>query len=179
MIQNYSKWIVLREFFDDPKGGFTIRALSKRVGLAPTSVKLHLDRLSKIGQEGYPLVSKSKGVSYPVYKANSENGLFRFYKKMDILFRIKESGLIEKLEEEAYPKVIILFGSASRGEDDAQSDLDIFLLAKEKEIQLAKFEKALKRKISLHFSDHFRKLPKELRNNIINGVKLGGYLEAF
>ena len=44
---------------------------------------------------------------------------------------------------------------------------------------LERFEKSLNRKISLHFSDNFNKLPKELRNNIINGVRLAGYLEAF
>ena len=173
MIQNYSKWLVLREFFDDPEGGFTIRLLSKKIGLAATSVKLHLDNLLKDS-----LILKESGVSYPVYKANRENEIFRFYKKIDMLFRIKECGLVEKLED-AYPQAIILFGSAARGEDDAHSDIDLFLLCKEKKTDLQKFEKALKRAISLHFSEDLNKLPKELRNNIINGIKLAGYIEIF
>lgn len=179
MIQNYSRWLVLRQFFDDPIGGFTIRLLSKKTGLATTSVRLHLKELSKEDKKGYPLVIKAKGVSYPVYKANFDSQLFRFYKKMDILFRLKESGLIEKLEDELFPQVIIFFGSASKGEDTANSDIDLFLLRKEKEINLERFEKELGRPISLHFSDSFDKLPKELRNNIINGIKLSGYLEVF
>ncbi len=174
MIQNYSRWLVLREFFDDPGAGFTIRLLSKKVGLATTSVKLHLDALLNEG-----LVLKENGVSYLVYKANRQNEVFRFYKKMDILFRIQECGLVENLQEDAYPEAIILFGSASRGEDDAKSDMDLFLLGKEKKLDVAKFEKLLKRKISLHFSESLGKLPKELRNNIINGIKLSGYLEVF
>ncbi len=179
MIQNYSRWLVLRQFFDDPLGGFTIRQLSRNTGLAHTSIRLHLDALSKNAEEGYPLVMKSKGVSYPVYKSNMESGLFRFYKKMDTLFRIKECGLVEKLREGLFPEVIILFGSASRGEDVAQSDIDFFLLCKGKKINLKQYEKLLKREISLHFSDDFSKLPKELRNNIANGVYLAGYLEIF
>ena len=179
MIQNYSRWLVLRQFFDDPNGEFTIRLLSKRIKLATTSVRLHLDQLSKGVEEGYPLVIKSKGVSYPVYKANWESNLFRFYKKIDMLFKIKECGLVEKIEEEVFPEVVILFGSASKGEDTTRSDIDIFLLCKGKEINLERFEKFLNRSISLHFANDLNKLPKELRNNIINGMRLSGYLEVF
>ncbi len=179
MIQNYSRWLVMRQFFDDPMGGFTIRRISKKIGLATTSVRQHLKELSKESVSGYPIVMKFKGTPYPTYKANFDSSLFRFYKKMDTLFRIKESGLIEKLEEELFPHVIILFGSASKGEDTANSDIDLFLLRKEKQIRLENFEKILNRKISLHFSEDFNKLPRELRNNIVNGIRLSGYMEVF
>ena len=41
------------------------------------------------------------------------------------------------------------------------------------------FEKKLNRKINIFFSDNFNKLSKELRNNIINGIILKGYLKVF
>ena len=176
MIQNYSRWKVLRIFFDDPnpQEGFTIRWISKQIQLAPTSVKLHLDALV---EEGF--VIKSDGRSYETYWANRENPVFRFYKKIDIQMRLEESKVIEYVFEECNATVIILFGSAARGEDDRMSDLDIFVLAKEKIISLHTYEKQLKRKIQLHFSDHFQKLPKELRNNILNGIIMKGYLKVF
>lgn len=181
MLQKYGIWNVLKVFFDDPdpKEGFTIRYISKKIGLATTSVRVHLKELTKEGKYGYPLVIKSKGISYPTYRANRASELFRFYKKIDMTFRLEESGLLDKLSEEFSPGAVILFGSAARGEDVKESDIDIFLLAKEKEIDLSKYESVLMRKISLHFSDDFNKLPKELRNNIINGVVLRGYLKVF
>ena len=77
------------------------------------------------------------------------------------------------------PKVIILFGSYCRGEDIEESDIDIFIESKKQEINLDRFERALKRKIEIHFNDNFNNYPKELKNNILNGCVLYGYLEAF
>ncbi len=180
MIQNYSIWKVLRVFFDDPQSaeGFTIRWISKAIGLAATSVKIHLDELSREDKEGFPLVVRTEGRSYPVYRAKRESELFRFYKKMDVIFRLEETGLIEFLERELSPDAIVLFGSASRGDDISGSDIDLYVQCNEKRMYLDKYEDVLKRKIELHFSDSFKKLPKELGNNIINGTVLSGYLKV-
>ena len=174
-------WKVLRAFFDDPqpREGFTIRYISKTIGLASTSVRLHLQELCREDKEGYPLVVKSKGISYPIYRANRESGLFRFYKKIDMIFRLEENGLLERLWDELSPRSVVLFGSASRGEDVKESDVDIFILGKERKIELGKYESALKRKVSLHFAAELSELPKELRNNIINGTILRGYMKVF
>ncbi|MBI2675713.1 MAG: nucleotidyltransferase domain-containing protein [Candidatus Aenigmarchaeota archaeon] len=181
MIQNYSVWLVLRPFFDDPnpKEGFTIRWVSREIGLSSTSVMLHLDKLSKEGEYGYPLVIRSKGRIYPTYWANRASNLFRFYKKMDIIFRLEESGFLRMLEERCSPDAIVLFGSAARGEDVAGSDVDILIVSQEKKLDMKKYESVLKRGISLHFCENFRKMPKELKNNIINGVILRGYIRVF
>jgi predicted nucleotidyltransferase len=181
MIQNYTIWRILQVFFDDPnpREGFTIRWISKELNLAPTSVKLHLDRLSKETGYGYPLVVRSGGRSYPTYWANRESELFRFYRKMDVIFRVEESGLPDFLMDKCSSNAIILFGSASRGEDIKGSDIDIFIESREKELDLEKYENMLKRNISLLFSEKFGSLPKELRNNIINGIILRGYLKVF
>ena len=76
------------------------------------------------------------------------------------------------------PSVIILFGSASRGEDLKESDLDIFLECKETKLNAEKYEKELNRKINLFFGE-FNKLSSELKNNILNGTVLKGYLKVF
>ena len=44
---------------------------------------------------------------------------------------------------------------------------------------LEKYEKKLDKKIQLFFSEDIKKLPTELRNNILNGIKLRGYLKIF
>ncbi|MCD6464256.1 nucleotidyltransferase domain-containing protein [Candidatus Woesearchaeota archaeon] len=75
--------------------------------------------------------------------------------------------------------MIVLFGSCARGEDIETSDIDLFVQAKEKALSLTKYENLLNRKISLFFKQNFLKLSNELKNNIINGIVLKGYLKVF
>ena len=77
------------------------------------------------------------------------------------------------------PDVIILFGSASKGEDVEGSDVDLFLICKDKKLNLKKYEEKIRRSINIFFSNDFNKLSEELRHNIINGVVLKGYLKVF
>lgn len=114
---------------------------------------------------------------YESYVA-SKNEIFRLYKRNDVLIRIEESGLRDFLADTFVPDVIVLFGSASRGEDIETSDIDIFLMAKEKEVNLKRYEEKLHRKISLHFEENVHDVPKELLNNIINGIVIHGYLKV-
>jgi predicted nucleotidyltransferase len=90
---------------------------------------------------------------------------------------LQNSGLIYLLEKELMPKSIVLFGSYFRGEDVEDSDIDLFVESKRREMDLGKFENILKRKIQLHFSEKFKDYPPELKNSIINGIVLEGYLK--
>ena len=69
---------------------------------------------------------------YPVYYANRDNNYFKFLKRLNIMRRIKESGFLDYLDETCMPDVIILFGSASKGEDVKGSDIDLYLQCDEK-----------------------------------------------
>ncbi|MFH1511369.1 MAG: nucleotidyltransferase domain-containing protein [Candidatus Woesearchaeota archaeon] len=77
------------------------------------------------------------------------------------------------------PDGIILFGSCAKGEDTETSDLDLYIQSSEIKLDLGKFEKELHRRIQLFFSERIEKIPKELRNNILNGIKLDGYIKVF
>ncbi len=179
MLQKYNKWKVLKIFFENPKpaeAGFQLREIGRITSLATTSVKLYLDELIK---EGLIIKTNHRIHAYPVYWANTDNPEFRFLKKIDIIITMKESGLIDYLENQCMPDVIILFGSASRGEDTIESDIDLFLLCKEKKLNLSDFETKIKRNISPIFSEDFGVLSNELKNNIINGIIMKGYLKVF
>ena len=179
MLQKDNRYKLLRVFFDDPlpKGiGFQLRELSRKVNVAPPSVKNYLKEFEK---EGLIIKVKHRIHNYPVYYANRDNENFKFLKKLDTVMKIKESGLIEYLSENCMPDAIMLFGSCANGEDLKDSDVDLFVLSKEEKLSMGKFEKNLGKKINFLFSDSFDKLSKELRNNIINGIMLKGYLKAF
>ena len=166
-------------FFDDPMPegiGFQLREISRKAGIAPPSVKRYLNELEK---EGIILKKKHRIHNYPVYYANRDNEEFRFLKKTDNLLKIRESGLLEYITDTCMPEVIILFGSASRGEDLKDSDIDLFVISKKEKINLDKFENRLNRKINIFFSKDLSRLSKELKNNVINGIILKGYLKVF
>jgi len=159
---------ILRLFFQEPNRNFGIREIAKITKIPKTSTARYIRELLKDN-----LIKKTKGA----YIGNDTNFFFKLYKKAYFLEELYRSGLIEFLEEKLYPKCIILFGSFAKGEYVKNSDIDIFVQAKEKAINLTKFEKRIKHKINLFFEDKFDKLSNELFNNIINGIKIQGYIK--
>lgn len=179
MLQKYNKWKVLKVFFENPNpegAGFQLREIGRITNLATTSVKRYLNELVN---EKLVIKSRHRTHAYPVYLTNMDSEKFRFLKKIDTIMTLKDSGLIEYLDNKCMPDVIILFGSASRGEDTIESGIDLYLLCKERKLDIQEFEKKTKRKISLLFSEDFNKLSSELKNNILNGTILKGYLKVF
>ncbi len=169
-----SKKRILEIFFDFPMGSFYLRQISRKSKIAVTSTKAYLNELLK---EDF-IVLVNEGI-YPSFKANRDNELFKFYKKLNIIERLETSGLLNYLWNNCLPNSIILFGSASKGEDINKSDIDLFIQSKSKKLELEKYEKLLNRTINPFFEPNFSRLNKELKNNIINGIKLRGYIEVF
>jgi len=167
---------ILELFFDCPLEQFHLRQISRKTGIAVTSVRKYLSELMKEKL----IIKINKGI-YPCFIADrdNDNGIFKFYKKLNLLERLKTSELLDYIEEKCVPTCMVLFGSASRGEDIEGSDIDLFIQSPEHELDLSKFEKELRREINLFFKIDFSKLSKELKNNLLNGVMLGGYIEVF
>lgn len=57
--------------------------------------------------------------------------------------------------------------------------MDLLVIAREKKVELEGFEHKVRRRISLYFEEKMSKIPKELLNNIVNGIVVYGYLELF
>lgn len=178
MLQKSSILRTLEIFFVNPTKKSYLMDISRNIRLAHTSVKKNLDKLVKSGLV-IESVERKGGRKFPIYKANADNRLFREYKMIYNLSSLLESGMIRFIEEKLMPKSIIVFGSYQRGEDTEDSDIDIFVECKEEELNLDKFKKKLNRNIQLHFKENFSLYPKELKNNIVNGVVLGGFLEGY
>lgn len=181
MLQKCSAWRVLQVFFDDPLPeaiGLSLREVSRRSDLAHTSTKKHLQTL--VEEMLVETREEKRGSrTYPVYRANRGNDNFKHLKTIDMIFRIKSSGLLYELEREASPDCIVLFGSAARGEDTLESDVDLYIKSEERKLDFSQYEDSLKRTLQLHFQPDFHSYPPELRNNIINGIILQGYLEGY
>jgi len=164
---------ILSFFLESPTRQFQMREICRLSKISFPSVRAYLICLEKEG-----LVSRGSGNVFPYFIANRENKEFKILKINHWRIKIEESGLLDELRR-IYPDCIALFGSCARGEDTEKSDLDIFVQSKQRDIPLEKFEKILKRKINVLFEPDLRKLPKELRNNLANGIILDGYLKFF
>ncbi|MHA1344273.1 MAG: nucleotidyltransferase family protein [Promethearchaeota archaeon] len=178
MLQKSNIIKVAEIFFNNPNKEYYLMDISKNIKLAHTSVKKNLNKLIKLGIIN-EIIRKRGKRKFPFYKANSENKTFKKYKIIHNISSILESGLIDFIEEKLSPKSIVLFGSYLKGEDIEDSDIDLFVECKEEKLNIKIFEKKLERKIQLHFKDNFTSYPKELKNNIINGMVLSGFLEGY
>jgi predicted nucleotidyltransferase len=162
-----------RIFFNHPTTQFQLREISRRTKIAVASVKRHVDKLVK-----EKIVAKKDNTIYKSYIADRDSTIFKRRKVQDIIERLHDSGLITYIESECVPDCIILFGSASKGEDIETSDIDLYVQSSQKTLDLRKFS-IIGRNISVFFEQNFNNLSPELKNNIINGIIIKGYLTAY
>ena len=164
---------ILEFLFDHPRGSFNGREVARELGVSAPAVKKAIKYL--VEEE---LINVEKKVILDI-RLNFENPFVMRLKKLHNLSKIFDSGVVDYIYDVCLPNSIILFGSYSLGEDLENSDIDIFVESKSKKLDLKDYEKFLKRDISIFFEGDFSKLSKELRNNIVNGVVLKGYLRVF
>ncbi len=174
MLDKYSRYRVLRVFLDSPIENFGLREISRLSKLSPPSVSEYLEEFESKG-----LITKTEKKGNPSYQASRENEDFIFYKKLGILYELQNSGLTEHLWQKLSPDAIILYGSYAKGESVENSDIDLFIMGKEKQINLEEFEKKLNRSIHLIFGSNTKNISKELTNNLVNGIILKGYFKVF
>ncbi len=173
-----TKLNILKPFFDNPKKSFYIRELSRIIKINHTTVRLHLNTLVKEEL----LVLNNDGL-YPSYILNSNKKTLNL-KLYYNLENLNNSKLVDFLEKELDYPTIVLFGSYSKASDTLDSDIDICIISNiEKDLSLEKYEKILKKKVSLHLFNNknfelAKNKNKELINNICNGIVLSGQLRV-
>ena len=166
-------WKVFCVFVENPMKIHFVKQISREISLAPTSVKLYIKKLEDNG-----IINQKKGDRFKGYIANRESENFIFYKKIVNLINIRESGVVDYIVREVYPRAVILYGSFLRGEDVEESDIDIFVLSEKRvNLKFGEYEMKLKRKIHIIMEDEMKKLGRRLRVDIMNGLVLYGYLQ--
>ena len=159
-------------FIEFPIKDFSVRGIARDLKLSHATVLKYIADLEKLS-----FIKKKEATLYPTYFANMESQKYKVYKRNWLVFKINESGLVEDIQKETLPSSIILFGSGAKAVFSEKSDIDIFVEANETKLDLTKYEKKINRKINLLFEQNINNLSKELRNNIINGVVLYGFIK--
>lgn len=98
----------------------TVKEIIENTNLSKSGVHLCLNELSKLN-----LIEKDQKGKTHLYRINTSSSVIKQFKVLENIANY--SGLIEKLKPLA--QKIILFGSASRGENFQDSDIDLFIVA--------------------------------------------------
>ncbi len=168
MEQKCSYMKVLEVFFREPTTIQFIKSISKEINLAHTSVRNHIKTLLKEG-----MIKKKASRPFDGYVANRDDENFIFQKRAYNLLTLKE--LKDVFLKISFPKLLVVYGSYSIGEDTETSDIDIFILNKTKRnFDMEKLEKKLKRKIHIMTTDSITKIDASIRKKIQNGIVLHG-----
>ena len=162
---------LLEIFIKYPTKEFGYRELQRKTKSGSSTIKRALKMLEKDG-----LIKKDKSRNYFFYESSRESRKFKIIKIFYTLNKLNE--ILENIVKKAHPNCIVLFGSASKGEDAENSDIDLFVQSEKKEIDASKTEKMLNRKINFIFEPNIKTINVELLNNLANGITLYGFLEV-
>lgn len=164
---------IIELFFYNLMSKFHIREIGRKTGLDTKTVMKYLNKFTKQGI----ILRQKKRNGFPYYESNRDSRFYRYEKSHFIMERMFESGIIDYLEKEINPKVMVVYGSIRKGTYHPKSDIDIFVQAKYKLVGLYNFEKKLGHKVHLLFEEDISKLSKGLLQNIYNGIVLSRELE--
>ena len=161
-------------FFRHPTERLRLRQIERNTKAAFPSVVRYAKELV---EEGILKKTAISGVTF--YSADRSSKRFLREKKLFNIKTVYSSGLVEYLTINYSNPTIILFGSYAEGEDIEGSDIDIYIETSKKPKKLHRFEKIFGKSIQV-FNKHLKDITnKHLANNIVNGLRLNGYLEVF
>ena len=103
-----------------PEDQCIIYKISKSLSLSMGSVHQILHQFTTLGLTTTKTIGRSK-----LYLINRHSPLVKSFRVFENLLELQE--LIDELKKSS--RKIVLFGSCSRGEDDTESDIDLFIVA--------------------------------------------------
>ncbi len=148
MIQLYQKikqLTILKLFIDNPHNSYYLRESARLLKMDPMTVKRALTLFVADG-----ILLKKEEKNQILYKANIDTPAFRYLKISYNLSWLQNKGVPELLQHHMNMVTsILLFGSYAKGENNAESDVDILTISLSKIIPVAELSKLLKRDVNL------------------------------
>jgi predicted nucleotidyltransferase len=117
-------WQILRSFLVNPSGELSEREIQRKAAVARASARKWLRVLEQLG-----FISVSRRGRLKLYRLNREDPLVKQLKLLNTMSR-----LLPKLRTLEGRAEVYLYGSAARGEELEDSDLDILAIGREREV---------------------------------------------
>ncbi|MCK5373402.1 MAG: nucleotidyltransferase domain-containing protein [Candidatus Aenigmarchaeota archaeon] len=165
----------LRPFFEAPNTEFNVREIARILKITPATASKRLKDLKSTG-----FIKYRKERILDLYKADLGSEIYRNLKTYYTIQQLNDTGLLEALNRFYLKPAIVLFGSASKGMDTKDSDIDLLIITENIKVlpDQKKYEQKLKRKIQLFTHKSIKEIRNEhLVNNMANGITLQGNVE--
>ncbi len=167
---------IVTYFLENQHNAVYLRELAKILRISPYTAKQYMDMLVREG-----LVHEERRANLRYFKANAASLVFRHLKIALNLKKLIDAGIVKYLQD-TVPNTssIVLFGSLAKGEDTAESDIDLVVIGKKIRLDIEVFEGKLKKSITVHifsWSDWKRKFTVDVPfyyEVIIHGIALFG-----
>lgn len=170
----FKKLNILKLFFEEPNREFNVRETARILKIAPATASKKLKDLSKRS-----ILKHRKERVFDLYKANIESYAYKDLKVYYTIRKLRDSNLIESLNEFYLKPTMILYGSCSKGTDTETSDIDMIVISENtKEFpKKGEYEKKIGKNIHIFTVGKLSDLKnKHLINNVLNGILLEGEL---
>ena len=149
------------------------REIARMLDVSPTAVA---NSVRELKARGLVRIEKTKTINFISFNRDEQRAIE--LKRVENLKMAYTSGLSDYLHNALPGGTIYLFGSFSRGEDVATSDIDIAVIGRrQKALELGKYGALLNRKINVNFYDSWGRIGAHFRNNILSGILLHGRVE--
>jgi predicted nucleotidyltransferase len=148
MLSSRSRAEFFRILFGVGSNEFHLREIERRSGLAIGTIRQEASKLERLG-----LIIKRKDGNRTYFSANQTHPLYKTIHELVL----KTSGLAEILIQALSTEEIkfaFIFGSIAAGEENAESDLDLFIIGKIGLRSLSKLLKAPGEKIGREINPH-------------------------
>lgn len=163
---------ILELFYNEPTKNWHFKEIKEGVVIADNKLS---DWLKRFKSEGLIRRIKEKG-RMPYYISDYETPNYQNKKRLFALEQFYKSGFLNHLcTIEA--ETVILFGSFTRWDWHSKSDIDLFIYGDDSKLDLAGYQKRLKREIQLFNAKNEQEIKKiggELMKNIIKGYLVKG-----
>ena len=166
---------IIELFFNEPSKHWHFKDIVKYGKISENRANYWLKKLLK---EKIIVYNKTIG-KMPYYTANFEHTNYKNKKKIYALETFYETGFLKHLET-LQAKTIVIFGSFARADWHTKSDIDIFIIGNDDNLEKGKYENILKRDIQLFTfknSKEIKNINPNLINNIVNGYFVKGEVQ--
>ena len=166
---------MMAPFFRKPSRELGVREFARLANLSPATASARLKRLEAAG-----LLKYRRERNLDLYSANLESPSYRDLKTYYNIGRLRESGLLEKLDEVYLKPTVILFGSAAKGIDTETSDFDLVVVSEVGRDFSGKkhYQTILGRELQIFPVKDLKGLRnKHLIDSVLNGIVLQGELK--
>ena len=167
---------VMEYFFKNPTQKLRVRQIEREAKVPlPSAIRY----AKELEQESILKPTEIGGIK--LYSADLSSRKYKAKKQLFNLERIYSSGLIEYLIDKYDNPSIIVFGSFSKGEDTEKSDVDIYIETPHRKVVVpSTFEKRIGLPLQLFVHKGLDEIDNiNLKNNIVNGIVLNCFVEAF